>query len=80
LLELDDPGLHPLFVKVWALACLWGGADQPNPNPINQNSKRIRSPQAAIAMALDRRDRERELVSRLLAALRPAALADDAVR
>lgn len=38
---LDEPGLHPLFVK------------------------------AAVSLALDRRDRERELVSKLLVSMTP---------
>ncbi|KAI8472184.1 MAG: armadillo-type protein [Monoraphidium minutum] len=47
--ELDEPGLHPLFVK------------------------------AAVTLAMDRKDRERELVSALLSELHPAAINDAAM-
>ncbi|GFR42909.1 hypothetical protein Agub_g3905 [Astrephomene gubernaculifera] len=49
LLALDEPGLHPLFVK------------------------------AAVSLALDRKDRERELVSKLLVALVPQVVSTEAL-
>ncbi|GLC39813.1 hypothetical protein PLESTM_000944900 [Pleodorina starrii] len=49
LAALDEPGLHPLFVK------------------------------AAVSLALDRRDRERELLSKLLVALVPQVISPDAL-
>jgi hypothetical protein len=50
LMELGQPGLHPLFVK------------------------------AAITLACDRKERERELVSSLLVELHPAVITPDQVR
>lgn len=47
LLELNQPGLHPLFVK------------------------------QAVALAMDRRDREREMASNLLGELHPSVITDD---
>ncbi|GIL51780.1 hypothetical protein Vafri_7690 [Volvox africanus] len=49
LAALDEPGLHPLFVK------------------------------AAVSLALDRKDRERELVSKLLVALVPEVISHEAM-
>jgi hypothetical protein len=50
LMELGQPGLHPLFVK------------------------------AAITLACDRKERERELVSSLLVELHPSVITPDQVR
>ncbi|KAG2483606.1 hypothetical protein HYH03_017548 [Edaphochlamys debaryana] len=49
LVALEEPGLHPLFVK------------------------------AAVSLALDRKDRERELVSKLLVALVPEVISHEAL-
>ncbi|EFJ42803.1 hypothetical protein VOLCADRAFT_107054 [Volvox carteri f. nagariensis] len=49
LVALEEPGLHPLFVK------------------------------AAVSLALDRKDRERELVSKLLVALVPEVISPEAL-
>lgn len=49
LLELDEPGLHPLFVK------------------------------QVVTLAMDRRDREREMASGLLSSLHPQVITPDQV-
>jgi len=49
LLELGQPGLHPLFVK------------------------------QVVTLAMDRRDREREMASGLLSELHPSVISDDQV-